>query len=563
MKTTFPLCLLAGLLLIPAPARADALDDLARDFWSWRAAEQPVSGDDIPRIERPAGWLPDWSPAAVARYRQDLEQFEARWKRMDASAWPVPRQVDYRLIGSALARVRWELAVNRSWQRDPGFYVDQTLGAHVLLLLPPPPFDDVRSAQVVATLQSFSRTVAAAEQNLSQPAAPFARLALARLENVRGTLSCSAAALKPLLAPAAARDLDGAASDAAAALESYRAWLSARLPEMAQETAIGRDSYVFFLKNVALLPYTPEQLLEIGRLEWARAVAKETYEQHRNAGLPPLRLLEDQRDQIGTEVSDEAAIRKFLEARNLLSVPAWVQHYRYLPLPAYLAPFGGAEGEEDDFTSPARLKENGVRYIPEPRPDLGYFALSMAQDPRAVTVHEGVPGHYFQLALSWAHPDPIRRHYYDSGANEGLGFYAEEMMLDTGLFDDRPRTREIIANFMRLRALRVEVDVKLALGEFTLAQAADYLHLSVPMDAHTALAEASSFAAGPGQAISYQIGKVQILRLLADARRAKGAEFSLRAFHDFVWLNGNVPLALQRWEYLGLREDVDAAERLR
>ena len=156
------------------------------------------------------------------------------------------------------------------------------------------------------------------------------------------------------------------------------------------------------------------------------------------------------------------------------------------------------------------------------------------------------------------HEDPIRRHYYDSGANEGLGFYIEEMMLQAGLFDDSPRSREIIYNFMRLRALRVQVDVKLALGLFTIAQAADYLAERVPMDKATAKEEAASFATGPGQAISYQIGKIQITRLLADARLKQGDAFNLRAFDDFLWKNGNVPIALQRWEYLGLDDDLRA-----
>jgi hypothetical protein len=53
----------------------------------------------------------------------------------------------------------------------------------------------------------------------------------------------------------------------------------------------------------------------------------------------------------------------------------------------------------------------------------------------------------------------IRRHCYDSVANEGIGFYGEGTMLQAGLFDDNPHTREIIYNCMRLRALRVEVDV--------------------------------------------------------------------------------------------------------
>jgi uncharacterized protein (DUF885 family) len=124
------------------------------------------------------------------------------------------------------------------------------------------------------------------------------------------------------------------------------------------------------------------------------------------------------------------------------------------------------------------------------------------------------------------------------------------MMLQAGFFDDDPHTRETLYSFMRLRALRVEVDVKLALGDFTLQQAADYLERTVPMDKATALDEAATFASIPGAAISYQIGKIQITQLLADARRRQGSDFSLLKFNDFVWNNGNVPLALQRWELL-------------
>ena len=124
-------------------------------------------------------------------------------------------------------------------------------------------------------------------------------------------------------------------------------------------------------------------------------------------------------------------------------------------------------------------------------------------------------------------------------------------MLQAGLFDDSPHTREIIYNFMRLRALRVEVDVKLALGQFTLEQAAKYLQDKVPMDTITARSEAIAFSTGPGQALTYQIGKLQITKFLAEARMQQGEKFSLRAFDDFVWKNGNVPIALQRWEYLG------------
>jgi uncharacterized protein (DUF885 family) len=159
-----------------------------------------------------------------------------------------------------------------------------------------------------------------------------------------------------------------------------------------------------------------------------------------------------------------------------------------------------------------------------------------------------------QLWLGWKNPDPIRRHYYDSGANEGLGFYAEEMMLQAGLFDDSPRTREIVYSYMRLRALRVEVDVKLALGEFTLDQAADYLARMVPMDPKTAHSEASLFATTPGQAISYQAGKLQITKFLAEARVRAGDRFDIKVFDDFLWRNGNVPIELLRTEWFAKPE---------
>jgi Bacterial protein of unknown function (DUF885) len=560
-RKALPICFLI-FIFVAVPLRADDLADLARDFWAWRAAEQPVSGDDIPRIERPADWTPDWSPATVAKRRADLAAFEDRWKKLDVSSWPVAQQVDDRLIGSALERVRWELDVTRSWQRNPRFYVQQTLGSIFELLIQPPPFGAARSAAIVRRLKAVPRTVEDAETNLSgKPgaAAPFARLAIAGLKDVRPRLLQMARALSPLVAAKDRAPLREATTRAIAALESYRQWLELRLPAMPEETAVGRDNYVFFLKHVALMPFTPEELLSMGEQEWARAVAFETYEEHRDERLPKLKIFPNAAAQINREAQDELAVRRFLAEKKILTIPSWVHHYTNRPLPDYMAPLAGLS-VTDDLTGPNRLQDDGIHYIPPPSPELGYFDLAAARDPRVMIVHEGIPGHYLQLVLSWRNRDPIRRHYYDSGANEGIAFYAEEMMLEAGLFDSSPRSREIIYNFMRLRALRVEADVKLALGLFTISQAADFLRRTVPMDAATAESEASFFAASPGQAISYEIGKLQILKFLADARRAQGDKFSLQEFHDFVWENGNVPMALQRWEYLGLKDEITALD---
>jgi len=389
------------------------------------------------------------------------------------------------------------------------------------------------------------------EANLDKPPAPFATVAIQALDGIRERLTKMSSALLNSTA-LKEQDLKGATDRAASALEHFRAHLQKIQPSLPQQTALGRDSYFFFLKNVALYPFGPEEILAMGQQEWNRAVAFETYEKNRNKDVPPLKLADNIDNWIKDAAAKELQIRKFLEDRDILTVPDWVQHYALRPTPVYLRALGFTE--TDDFTSASRLQENCIRYVPEPSENLGYFWRATAMDPRPIIVHEGIPGHYFQLCLSWKHEDPIRRHYYDSGANEGIGFYAEEMMLQAGLFDDSLHTREIIYNFMRLRALRVEVDVKLALGQFTLEQAAKYLEEKVPMDSQTARQEAIAFSTGPGQALTYQIGKLQITKFLAEARMQQGDKFQLRAFHDFVWKNGNVPITLQRWEYLGVAE---------
>jgi hypothetical protein len=152
------------------------MEKLAEEFWTWRTATQPDSRDDLPRVERPPGWLPDWSAEAVADRRRTLAELTRRHAAVDLSAEPVAVQVDGRLLASALARVHWELELLRGWQRNPGFYLDQSLGPIYLQLLVPPPFDERRAATIVAYLAHVPVVLQQAQENLAEHAgASFAR----------------------------------------------------------------------------------------------------------------------------------------------------------------------------------------------------------------------------------------------------------------------------------------------------------------------------------------------------------------------------------------------------
>ena len=553
-SASVPLFNSAGAQIVDGTNSADALQRLGADLWSWRATYAPFTGDDVPRIERVEG-IRDWSAAAIAKRRQDLEVFESQWVDMKTSGWPISRRVDYELIGSALARVRWELDVNPRWRRDPNFYIEQTLTPLLEWIAVPGPYDESRSREFLTRVNNIPSIIEAAEANLISPPAPFVRHALRSLADIRTRLHTMAVSLQPETTLNEST-LTEATDRAANSLEQFRNWLQKLLPRCAERFAIGREAYSFFLHKVALLPYSPEELLALGRQEAARAIAFERFEAQRDKDLPPLPLLPSTDAWIKKESQDEIAIRTFLKEHRLLTVPPWVQHYVFRPTPKYVASLS-AFGETDDFTSATRLKENATRYVDPPSDELDFFWNATARDPRPILVHEGVPGHYLQLALSLANEDPIRRHFYDSAPNEGLGFYSEEMMLQSGLFDDSPRTREIVYRFMILRAIGIELDIKMALGEFTIDQGAAFLDKELGLGLKMGTEGANIFAVWPGVLVAYQTGKTDILHFLADARLKQGDAFDLRAFHDFLWKNGSVPIALQRWEYLGSSDMID------
>lgn len=535
------------------------LDDLADRFWRWRAVQQPRGRDDIPRLDRPAGWLPEVGADALVRHRAARDGFAAELADLAPAlaGATVADRVDHRLLRSAVARLTWELDVLEVWAQ-PRFYVDQAIGPVFDALLRPG-VDAARAAEVLRLLRAAPGTLATGlEMVEGRCVAPFTRSAVDELADVEGRVVASARALGAAVAdlpPGAAEDLLAAAAEAGRALGAFRDTLATWLPGLPDAEPVGREPYAWFLREVACVPWSPERVRDIGRLEYDRARAFELVARNRAAAVPLPDLPADAAAQAVDEARGMAQVRAFYEEQGLLTQPDALRDYLNLPMPAYLEPLRFL-GVTDDLTGPDRLDEDGIAYVPAPGPDLPYFYAANARDPRLGIVHEGV--HFQQLALSWAHPRPVRRHYYDSGSNEGIAFYNEELMLAAGLFDDAPHSRAILANMMRLRALRVEVDVALALGDLDVAGAADVLETRVPMDRETAVEEASFFAECPGQAITYQIGKSQVLALVADAARVEGDTFELRRLHDALWLNGNVPVALLRWELLGLTDELAA-----
>ena len=517
-------------------AEKTSIELLSEKFWTWRASQQPRSHDDIPRIERPTDWVPQWSSADVARYQNELAGFEAELKEifsftsidksLSSADW-----VDHCLLHSAISRVKWELDYLEIWRRQPGFYIDQTIGVVFDYLLP-----QEISAQTISNvrrvLKSFAKTLQDARVNLvSYAHKELAIDAIEQLSAIREQLFEVGTHLLSYVGPEQASDFLDEVEIAGNELNSFREWLIVELPNFPAFKAIGEAGFSWFLANVALNPLTRKELIDIGNIEFERAIFLETVTANRYADVALPALPDSAAAQSADEGRLEEEVRDFYEAQDLLTQPANLGRYLNAPRPKYLEPIRWL-GVTDDLTGPSRLDLDGVSYVPAPHPEMPYFYAANARDPRAGIVHEGA--HYKQLAISWRNPRPIRRHYYDSGVNEGIAFYNEELMLAAGLFADKPHSQTLMYNFMRLRALRVIIDVSLATGQMDIETATQYLANKVPMDLETAREEAVFFAGFPGQGMTYQIGKTQIIKLMADAIRDQGKDFSVRAFHDYL-----------------------------
>ena len=201
------------------------------------------------------------------------------------------------------------------------------------------------------------------------------------------------------------------------------------------------------------------------------------------------------------------------------------------PVPAAIAPFytSGRGGPDEYLVNTYDLKSRPLFNMP------------------ALTLHESYPGHALQLELAreaTGQPE-FRRDGYISAYGEGWGLYSEYLGKEMGIYDT-PYKRFGFLTYQMWRACRLVVDTGIHHMGWSRQKAIDYMLDNTALSKREVANEVDRYISWPGQALSYELGYLEIRSLRAKAAKALGDKFDLRHFHDTVLSTGSVPLPVLR-----------------
>ncbi|HEX6862920.1 MAG TPA: DUF885 domain-containing protein [Thermoanaerobaculia bacterium] len=549
---------LIALLLTPAPDTDSArLKRLFEVHWETGLREGP---EFATYIGYPNDRWSDRSPEAMARGYETAREELAALAAIDRSRLTPPEQVNYDLL-----RRRLERAIEGRRFSDPGSYmVIDHMGGIDLELVQLLDFMPARTVQdyeaMLTRMRGFPRVV---DQTLDLLARGLeagitpTKVTLRDVpERVGGLLGPGSPVLKRFReAPEERLRIEAArvfAEQVEPALRKLRDYLANTYIPGARETIAmsdlpdGEAWYAFTLRSNTTTDLTPGQIHQLGLSEVSRirkemdALIASTGFQGSFADFSEF-LRTDPRffyDRPEDLVAGYRDIAKRID-------PELIKLFGRLPR----LPYGVKALESDGAKSaPAGYYNNGSIAGGFP----GWFLVNTYDlkarhkwGMEALTLHEAVPGHHLQYSIAQEMEDQPEWRKWDlySPYAEGWALYAESLGTELGLYKDP------YSNFGRLsneiwRALRLVVDTGLHARGWTRQQAIDYYAINSARSEREITNEVDRIIAHPGSVPVYKIGELKIKELRAYAEKELGSGFDIRAFHDHLLGDGQLPLDL-------------------
>ena len=519
------------------PANPARYEQLLTLFADWREFERPPLREGAP----------DYTEETFSARYAEFATYRARLDALDITSWPVEQQVDWQLVRAEMNGFDFNYRVLRPWARDPAFYQSvwtyksdvpahegPTHHALTELWSYEFPLTSEERKRLIADLAVIPPLMKQARRNLTGNAR---ELWIAGIRNIRDQ-SRQLTELQRRVREDADTWLPAAIDAAIEATDELAVWLERESAKKTGPSGIGKEHYTWYAQNVHLVPLTWDDEVRLLKRELDRAWSSLKLEEHRNRKLPPLEAAATPEEY--DRLADRSATRliEFLREEEIVTVA--------------------------DYFEPALRARLGT-FVPEATRN--FFWIVAHHDPTPLYTHFW---HWFELARmeQEPHPSPIRQgallyNIFDS-RNEGTATGVEEMLMHAGLYDDHPRSRELVWIMVAQRAARGLGSLYAHANEMTMEEAGS-VHVAwtprgwMKTEKELLKFEQHLYLRQPGYGTSYITGKYLLERTLADHAKQveeRGEEFQLKVFFDRLHAIDSIPISLGRWEMTGLEDEI-------
>lgn len=526
----------------PAAESSNSYEDLVSFFKDWRIFETPPMRDGAP----------DYTAATFKQRWPEFKALQAQLMAFDTSGWTIPQKADWYVVWAEMNGYDFNHNILKPWVRDPAYYKSLwTSRSDVPAHEGPTHHGTTEIWTYEFPLSADEKTRLLSDLNIIPPLNAQAKLNLtgnARdlwVAGIRDIRTQSENLGDILNQPGVKEDADlTTAIDAAiTSTNDLVEWLEAQADSKTGPSGIGKDNYTWYLQNVHLVPLTWEDEVMILKRELARAWSSLKLEEHRNRDLPELVPADSPEAYDAMAERSAQSLINFLEKEEIVTVK--------------------------DYFDPA-LREHLGGFVPaETR---NFFWITAHLDQRPLYSHFY---HWFELARmdNEPHASEIRRgpvlyNIYDS-RNEGTATAVEEMFMHAGLYDDSPRSREIVYIMIAQRAARGLGSLYAHANEMTMEEAGGIHSENTPRgwmktEKELLIFEQHLYLRQPGYGSSYITGKYLLEAAQADYARvleARQEPFKLKNFFDQLNSMGNIPIALGHWEMTGVDDHMKVFQK--
>ena len=512
--------------------QTNSYDDLVALFNEWRTFEKPPLLDGAP----------DYTKETFEKRWPNFEELQNQLKAIDTTDWPNEHQVDWMLVWAEMNGYDFNHNILKPWVRDPAFYKAIWMARSDVPAHEGPtnhgttevwtynfPLTSEERISFLNDLKIIPPLNSQAKQNLTGNAKD---LWITGIRDIKSQ-SVNLGKLKEKEALRNDVEIISVINAAIASTNDLVSWLETASKSKNGVSGIGKENYTWYLQNVHLVPLSWNDEVMILKRELARAWTALKLEEHRNRNLPELK--DASSPEAYNKMAEAAAVSliNFLDQQDIVTVKPYFD---------------------------AALREHLGEYVPKEKRN--FFLIGEHYDPRPLYSHFY---HWFELARMDIEPHkseirkgPLLYNIFDS-RNEGTATAVEEMFMQAGLYDDSPRTKEIVYIMIAQRAARGLGSLYAHANEMTMKEAGGIHSEYTPRgwmktEKELLIFEQHLYLRQPGYGSSYITGKYLLESALADYARVqelKGKAFKTKNFFDTLNSIGNIPISLGHWQMTG------------